>query len=415
MRLAIPRGVIYHRLRDDVQQLGRAFFGKLDDAKTIAEFETAFAAYVGRAHGISFPSARTAILATLRAQKFPPGTEIVMPPITIKPILDVVLHCGLVPVFVDLDPDTMCFDLDQLEASITPKTRAVLVTYLFGLVPDMDRLMRICRERQLFVMEDFSQCLNGEFKGKKIGSFGDVSIYSSSFIKTLDTYGGGQLVCDDPALFASIRPHRESMAPPSRIIVIRKVLFDLCMNLATTRWLFGAFIFPLLRLVSLARPGRFIRHVGAQSMTLLPELPRAWFHGYSSLQAAFGLELLARVAQGDARRCAHVERLRDELQNTPLRIPRGVAGAKNVYWQFVVPVRDAQRAQRDLHACGIDTSTTSLTHIAALPKSPFRGDTPRALAIHEHGLFIPAYPDLTDDDVRYIASVLRRAETDAFA
>lgn len=415
MRLAIPRGTIYHRVRDDLRSLGRALWGEIDDKGTIAAFEAAFAAYVGRAHGLSFPSARTAILATLRAKGFPPGTEIVMPPITIKPILDVVLHCGLVPVYVDLDPDTFCFDLDVLKRAITPKTRAVLVTYLFGLVPDMDRLMRICRERDLFVMEDFSQCLNGEHAGRKIGSFGDVSIYSSSFIKTLDTYGGGQLVCDEPALVDAIRPHKDAMAAPARTILVRKVLFDLCMNVATTRWVFHGLVFPLLRLLSLLRPEKVIRHLGLQSVTLLPALPRAWFHRYSSVQAALGLELLAHVAEGDARRSAHVERLKELLRGTPLHFPRGAEGAKNVYWQFVVPVRDARRAQRALHAHGIDTSTTSLTHIAALPKSPYRGETPRAHAIHDNGLFIPAYPGLTDDDVRYIAATLCRPETDAFA
>jgi perosamine synthetase len=415
VRRAIPRGVIYHRLSDDLRCLGQALYGTIDDAAVVARFEAEFAAYVGRAHALAFPSARTAILATLRACAFPAGTEIVMPPITIKPILDVVLACGLVPVFVDLDPETLCFDLEKLESAVTPKTKAILVTYLFGLVPDMDRLTGLCRAHDLFVIEDFSQCLNGSFKGKKIGSFGDVGVYSSSFIKTLDTYGGGQLVCDDPTLLAAIRPHKDAMAAPSRVILVRKVLFDLCMNLATTRAVFHWFVFPLLRVLSRARPGEVIRHLGVQSATLLPTLPKAWFHRYSSLQAALGLRMLPDVAAGDARRRALAERIKDRLRASPLRFPRGVDGADNVYWQLLVHVRDAQTAQRLLHAHGIDTSTTSLTHIAALPRSPYSAETPTARAVHENGLFIPAYPRLHDDDVDHIATVLQREETGRFA
>jgi dTDP-4-amino-4,6-dideoxygalactose transaminase len=415
MTLAIPRGIIYHRIRDDVAALAQAVGGPLDDAGVIADFEAAFASYVGRAGCVSFPSARTAILSALRIRNFAPGSEIVMPPITIKPILDVVLACGLVPIFVDLDPDTLCFDLDKLETAITPNTRSILVTYLFGLVPDMDRLMNICRAHDLFVMEDFSQCLNGAFRGKKIGSFGDVSVYSSSFIKTLDTYGGGQLVSDDRSLMEQIRAQRDSMPPPSRAIVLRKILFDLAMNLATTRWIFAVAVFPLLRILSRLQPAKVIRHLGLQSVVLLPSLPAAWFHRYSSVQAALGLRLLPGVAAGDARRREHVARLKALVGNTPLRFPRGVPEGTNVFWQCIVPVRDAPSAQRALHAHGVDTSTTSLTHIAELPHSPFVADTPCARAIHQHGLFIPTYPDLADEDIEHIARALSKTMTEQSA
>jgi len=413
MRLAIPRGVIYHRVLDDLSCLARAVFARLDDESTITAFESTFAAYVGRKHGLAFPSARTAILSALRAKELPAGAEIIMPPITIKPILDVVLACGLVPVFVDLDPETICFDLEKLKQALTPNTKAILITYLFGIVPDMDALMSISRAHGLFVLEDFSQCLNGTFAERKTGSFGDVGIYSSTFIKQLDTYGGGQLVCDDSALFDRLKGFKLVMAPPSRRIVIRKILFDLLMNIATTRWVFGFVVFPLLRLISLLRPERVIRHVDVQPTELLAELPKAWFHRYSSLQAELGLRLLPTVAAGDDARVKHVERIKALLRASQVRFPRGVAGARNVYWQLVTHVHDARRAQRFLHARGIDTSTTSLTHVAALPDSPYRADTPWAKSIHANALVIPAYPGLRDSDVSRIAAALNRSDTDS--
>jgi perosamine synthetase len=414
MRLVIPRGVVYHDVWDDVSCLLRAVFAPLDEESTVRKFEESFAAYVGRRHALAFPSARTAILSALQARGLPPGSSILMPPITIKPILDVVLSCGLKPVFVDLDPDTLCFDLAKLRDAITPDTRAILITYLVGLVPDMGALMDACRAHDLFVIEDFSQCLNGTYGGKKVGTFGDVGVYSSSFIKTLDTYGGGQTICDDDALFEALRERRDGMAAPSRGLLMRRILIDLCLNVATTRWVFHMFAFPLLRLIRLARPERAVRHLGPQSARLLARIPAAWFHRFSSLQAEVGLRLLSEVEAGDAARRKHVGELKELLKASRLRFPEGVPGAGNVYWQLVAQVKDAKRAQRFLHARGIDTSTTSLTHIAALPNSPHQGDTPWAKELHENGLFIPAYPGLRDSDVRHMAAALSHEDANSF-
>ncbi len=94
-----------------------------------------------------------------------------MPPITIKPMVDVVLSLGLRPVFVDLELETLCFDVDQLKKAITPKTRAILVSST-KLVPDLEPLLTVSQEHGLVVIEDFSHALNASFRGKKLGTFG---------------------------------------------------------------------------------------------------------------------------------------------------------------------------------------------------------------------------------------------------
>src|SRR5688500_15003152 len=122
--IAIPRGIVYHRVVQDVSYLGRALFAKLDDDQKIRRFETQFASYVGAKHCVAFPFARTAVYYSLKSQNFAPGSEILMPPITIKAMLDVVIACGLKPVFVDINLDTLCFDVELLRKAITPKTKA---------------------------------------------------------------------------------------------------------------------------------------------------------------------------------------------------------------------------------------------------------------------------------------------------
>ena len=205
MKLVIPRGIVYHKVIDDILSLIQAVFAKLDDVRKISKFEQQFADYIDCKYCIAFPFARTAIYAALKLQNLPEGAEIIMPPITIKPMLDVVLDLKLRPVFVDLDPNTLCFDLEQLKAAITANTKAILITYLFGIVPNMEQLIALCREKNLFVIEDFSHCLNGKYRDKKIGSFGNVGIYSASSIKTFDTYGGGLAVTNNDELANKLR------------------------------------------------------------------------------------------------------------------------------------------------------------------------------------------------------------------
>ena len=118
MQLAIPRGRISHTLSEDIKWLASSLVLPLNNKNQISEFEESFADYVGRKHCISFPFVRTAIYFILKDLNLPTGSVVLMPPVTIKPILDVVLELGLVPEFVDIDLDTVCFDVDELIESL---------------------------------------------------------------------------------------------------------------------------------------------------------------------------------------------------------------------------------------------------------------------------------------------------------
>lgn len=404
MPFSIPRGIIYHSLGQDLGSLAAALFARLGDASKVREFEECFAAYVGRKHCVAFPYARVAIHNALRAKGISAGSEIIMPPITIKTILDVVLDLGLVPVFVDLDPDTLCFDLEKLRNAITEKTSAVLVTYLYGMVPRLDELMSICQDRQLFTIEDFSQCLNGQFEGKKIGSFGDVGVYSASWIKTLDTYGGGLLVCDDSELHQGLREFQTRLSKPSRVRLIQKIIRGLVVNLATRRFIFHVFTFPIIRLMATLKPGSTFKHTGSRNQDRLHSLPEEWFEAYTSFQAGVGLKLIGEVEGTDEKRIRNAETLRASADTT--WFPSGVPGGRNVFWQLVAYFEDPHGARTFLGSRGIDTSTTSLEKISTLPKYPYQGDTPNADRFYTNGLLIPSYPRLSPKDLERVRSAL---------
>jgi dTDP-4-amino-4,6-dideoxygalactose transaminase len=329
-----------------------------------------------------------------------------MPPITIKGILDVVLDLELKPVFVDIDPDTLCFDCDKLKRSITSKTKAILITYLFGIVPDLDRMIDICKKSNIFIIEDFSQCLNGKHNNRRVGTFGDAGIYSASSIKTLDTYGGGLLVCDDDDLYNKLNLFQSEFQSPSRLILLNKIITDLIRNIAT-RLVFHFIVFPLIKLSSRVNPGSVMKHTGGRSQEMIKSLPKHWFERYTSFQANLGFKNLSLIQASDETRVNNVAILK---ANMPLvKFPKGVVNTTNVYWQLVAYFKDPLTTQRSMHRSGVDTSTTSLENISSLSGYPYKGDTPNADYLYKKGLFIPAFPGLSSKDLQYISSVVNIA------
>jgi dTDP-4-amino-4,6-dideoxygalactose transaminase len=334
-----------------------------------------------------------------------------MPPVTIKGILDAVLDLGLKPVFVDIDSDTLCFDSEKLNSAITDKTKAIIITYLFGMVPDVEKMVSDCRAHDLFIIEDFSQCLNGKFKNRKVGSFGDVGVYSASSIKTLDTYGGGLLVCDDSSINETLKTEQNKLSPPVRGHLIKKIITDLVRNIATSRIVFHIIVFPLIRLLNYFKPDMLVKQTGDRDKNMISSLPSAWFTWYTSFQAMIGLELLDKTDIGDRKRLANVKEIKSNV-NT-LSFPSGVENGENVYWQLVAYFEKPDKVRRYLHSKKVDTATTSLEKISSLPAYPYQGKTPNADRLYTNALFIPCYPNIKDTDIKYLCDVLSNIPKDS--
>lgn len=404
--MAIPRAIVYHDLAFDLRYLLHTL--RPGDARTageaVARFERAFARRIGRDSAVAFPFARTAVHAALAAQRFPEGSEVILPPITIWPMVEIVVALQLRPVFVDIELRTLGFDLDALKRAITPRTRAVLSTPLFGVVPPMDALMTIAREHELFVIEDFSHALNARYGDRMLGAFGDVGVYSSSATKTLDTYGGGMAVTDDPSLAESLRERTAQLAATPYRRLRLKVLKDLVWNVATRRPPFTLAVHPLLRLLRRLGPDWERRLLGMRMRhQRLDSLPDSWFESLTELQAGAGLERLERLDAEDQKRRSNVARLREGVEGFAAVTPVELPPARNVYWQCVLLAPHAGRAVDILTRHGIDTGTTNLNLVSGLGLYPeFEMPCPNAERVKRDGLFIPAHHRLSEGDLRRV-------------
>lgn len=397
----IPRGVIYHTVLESIRYVVTSFFMPLNDKSTVNKFESQFAKYCGRDYCVAFPFARTAIYFTLKNLNLPSGSEVILPPVTIKGIVDAVLALDLVPVYVDWDADTLNFKLEELQRKTSPKTKVVIITTLFGLVPDMKELVDFFRSKEIFIIEDFSQCLNGSFDGKRVATFGDVGIYSSSSIKTLDTLGGGLATTSDTAMYKALRKSQADLAPVDRKFLIKKAWVNFVRNVATTRLVYSLAVFPLLQIMRKANPESTLKQTGTRNKDRVAKLPKVWFSSYSSLQANIGLSHIDDVAASDQIRIDNANYLRTKCGLD--KFPKTTPSSANVYWQLIM-LQDPKMAQAVFAKHGIDTATTSLELVSALEQYPNKAAMPVAEKFYFNGIFLPCFPGLSKADLARIVT-----------
>jgi dTDP-4-amino-4,6-dideoxygalactose transaminase len=160
-------------------------------------FEALLSDYFGGRPVRTFNSGTCTMEIALRIAGIGPGDEVITTPVSWVATANVIIEVGATPVFADIDPATRNIDLDKLEAAITPRTRAIIPVYLSGLPLDMDRLYDIAAKYKLRVVEDAAQAIGSTWKGKRIGSFGDMASFSFQANKNITTGEGGCLVLNN--------------------------------------------------------------------------------------------------------------------------------------------------------------------------------------------------------------------------
>jgi dTDP-4-amino-4,6-dideoxygalactose transaminase len=161
------------------------------------EFEREFADWSGTAHAIALANGTLALDAALAVLDLKPGDEVVVTPRTFIASVSSVVNAGATPVFADVDLTSGNIEAHTIEPVLTPRTKAVIVVHLGGYPSDMDALVDLARDRDLFLIEDCAQAHGAKFKGRSVGAFGDVSAWSFCQDKILTTGGEGGMVTTD--------------------------------------------------------------------------------------------------------------------------------------------------------------------------------------------------------------------------
>lgn len=175
-------------------------------SEKVSEFEEAFAKYYGIEYAIAVSSGTTALHAALAASDVSPRNDVILPPYTFMATANAILHQGAVPNFADIDPNTYTLDPEDFEKKVTQKTKAVIPVHMLGHPADMDPIIEIARRHNLIVIEDCAQANGAEYKGKKVGTFGDFGCFSFYLNKHMTTGGeGGMVITHDEKLAKKVR------------------------------------------------------------------------------------------------------------------------------------------------------------------------------------------------------------------
>lgn len=185
----------------------------------VSTFEEKMATICNRKYGIAVSNGSVALDLLFEAMDFSPGDEVILPSFTIISCLNQLLRLGVKPVFVDADPVTWNMDVSQVEALITPKTRAILATHIYGLPVDMKPLMEIAQKHGVDVLEDAAEAHGLLYKNQICGSFGLASTFSFYANKNITTGEGGMILTDSPELASKLRTLRNlSFNPEKRFV-----------------------------------------------------------------------------------------------------------------------------------------------------------------------------------------------------
>ncbi len=176
----------------------------------VAAFEEEFAAYCQAKHGIGVNTGTSALHLALLAAGIGSGDEVVTTPFTFVATVAAIHYTGATPVFVDIDPRSYTIDINAIERAVTERTKAIIPVHLYGQPADMDPILEIAKRRGLVVIEDACQAHGAEYKGRRVGSLGDMGCFSFYPGKNLGAYGeGGMVVTSNSEYVRTIRMLRD--------------------------------------------------------------------------------------------------------------------------------------------------------------------------------------------------------------
>lgn len=335
----------------------------------IRAFEENFAKRMGRKHAIAVCNGTAAIDAAVDALDIGPGDEVILPTFTIISCVTQIARGGAKPVFVDTDPATWNMDVSQIEARITPRTKAILVAHMYGLPTDMDPILEICRKHGLRLIEDAAEMHGQTYNGRPCGSFGDISTFSFYPNKHVTTGEGGMILTDDDAIAETCRGLRNLCFMPQRRFVHERLGWNLRMT---------------------------------------------------NLQAALGVAQLERLDSFIERKrrmgALYTELLQgiDALELPPARADY----ADSVYWVYGMVIKDghpldAEGAMKALGKEGVGTrpffwplhEQPVLRNMGLVPEGESH---PVAERLARRGFYIPSGMALTEAQMREVAAAVRR-------
>jgi len=382
------------------------------DENLVAEFEQSFARFIGAKHGVMVPSARYGLYLILEGLGIGEGDEVIVPGITYFAIPAMIELIGAKPVFADIGLTTHVIDVDEFEAAITEKTKAVIPTHLFGTPCDMDAINAIAKKHGIQVIEDCAQSTGARYKGRRVGAIGDHAYYTFGLTKNITTLSGAMVTTDNAEVAAHLRRTIDQSGPASIKKAAKEAATGAAMFLATHPLFYWWTVHPAIVLGNALGKDPIHERFGEEERTY-SAVPASYIDNAQArnIQAAVGLKQLQRIEALNGSRMRNGRALDQGLAHVNgLDVPAYPDGAEPIYMSFVVHHPDRDALMAELRAHGVDTTTGYMSDLSDHPLfAEYKRPCPNATKAMRELLHIPVHPNLSQKQVRHLIESVRSA------
>ncbi|MEK6830800.1 MAG: aminotransferase class I/II-fold pyridoxal phosphate-dependent enzyme, partial [Nanoarchaeota archaeon] len=344
--------------------------------KYIEKFEEEFSKFSGVNYGVSCTNCYAALHLACLAIGLKKGEEVIVPSFTMLAPLSAIILTGAKPVLVDCDLETYCIDAGKIEEKITSKTKAIIPVHIYGHPCEMNKILEIAKKYNLKVIEDCAEAHGAEYKGKKVGSFGDIGCFSFYGNKILTTGEGGMVITNNSVYYEKMKK-------------LRNYAFE--------------------------HPRFLHKELGVN-------------YRMSNIHAAIGLAQVENAKMLVEARKNMGERYNKLLKNVPgIKLPVEKENYKNVYWMYGIVLDDSVKLSRDevvekLKEKGVDTRNFFIP----MHKQPVfldgkienapdcNNSYPVSEKIGDRGFYIPSSSNLTDEEAEYVCEKLKEVLGEGF-
>ncbi|EMG38403.1 UDP-4-keto-6-deoxy-N-acetylglucosamine 4-aminotransferase [Desulfocurvibacter africanus PCS] len=344
----------------------------LTTGPAVAGFESAVCAYTGAEHGIAVSNGTAALHAAMFALGIGQGDEVIVPPMTFAASSNCVLYQGGTPVFADVAPETLLIDPTAVEAAITPRTKAIIAVDYAGQPCDWDALRDIADRRRLHLVADSCHSIGGGYRGQKVGTLADITVFSFHPVKHITTGEGGMAVTKDEALATRMRTFRGHGITTT----------------ATEREKIGGWFYEMVDLGYNYRITDFQCALGISQLSKLD----AWVARRNTLAHFYDIFFAAHPEMGirplkrneDTVHAYHLYVVKHPQRDTTFQYLRNNGVGANIHY---IPVHLHPYYRKNLGA--------------------HEGMCPVAEAAYREILTLPLWPSMTDADVTRVCNLLR--------
>jgi dTDP-4-amino-4,6-dideoxygalactose transaminase len=373
------------------------------DATAISRFERAFAEFIGVPDAVVVPSGRAGLRFTLDALELEHGAEVVCSAFA-YPVVPYIAHLlGYKVRFADCELDTLGMDPDSLAEVISDRTRVVITTHLYGVPCRIREIRELATSHGAILIEDCAHCYGASVGGQLAGSFGTYGYFSFETSKPINTMGGGIVTVSDTELGERVRRVARAQDPKPGSWLRKRLLTTTFEALVTNPLLFNLGVYPALRILqSREDSDRFASGYHPDDVTLEGRMGR-----FTTYQATLGLDQMRSVTPMLDRRIANAERLIRHLSGLVRFQLSSDPDVRSNYMLVTALMPRMQEVSKRLLELGVDTKHHYMRDCTAIGDGG--GSFPRAARAEQHVLHLPAYPELEESRIDWIADRIRRA------